>query len=329
MENSQKNLLLFVLISGLVIGLSILSLAGFRVAIESKKCAGCHEILPEYRTWEVSSHSKVKCINCHITPGIVGLTRAAVNIAFNVGQHYTGDFQRPIKNQLPVNSAACEKCHSYNREISPSGDLIVPHDRHRQQKVPCATCHRGVAHGDIAARSLTAQGDFIRISNEITRLETSGNTISMGDCLNCHEQRGVTTKCSACHKNIQLPESHTFQGWATTHGVEARRHVDLCIFCHGYGAVAQKAQRERKLDVYVKNGRFCISCHRTKPATHRDAWVPTHGSLMDQRGIQNCLTCHFLDKPKEKDANPVYCNKCHASYATPLELKKYARSGKI
>ncbi len=51
----------------------------------------------------------------------------------------------------------CLQCHSKNRLVSASGDLIVNHKGHIEEGVPCISCHAGVAHAKIAARGINTE----------------------------------------------------------------------------------------------------------------------------------------------------------------------------
>lgn len=58
--------------------------------------------------------------------------------------------------------------------------VAFAHDPHIRAGVSCATCH-----GDVGMK----QGQVAQV-----------RSLTMGDCLSCHQQRGAPTECMVCHR---------------------------------------------------------------------------------------------------------------------------------
>jgi hypothetical protein len=75
----------------------------------------CHGVmLPEWTTYQVSSHAHVKCVECHVGEGANALVDAKLNglwqmvsVTFNL---YERPIPTPVLNLRPARET-CEKCH--------------------------------------------------------------------------------------------------------------------------------------------------------------------------------------------------------------------------
>ena len=80
-------------------------------------CGGtCHSMSPEFAAYQNSPHSRLECVECHVTPGAAGWvasktagTRQLIETVFNT-------YQRPIppaleSNRLVPARGTCETCH--------------------------------------------------------------------------------------------------------------------------------------------------------------------------------------------------------------------------
>lgn len=272
------------------------------------ECSGCHEMQPEIVTWQVSSHSKVPCIECHEVD----------QEAYRAGHENQG-FKRPIRISDSMPSSVCMKCHTENRMVTASGDLVIPHDRHAKAGVTCVKCHSGVVHAKIADRGLTAEGP---LSNyKAWTVETARQVMtkfytqpSMWTCIECHKQAGITRQCSACHTRIANLPSHDSPDWISLHGKNARTDIGKCTTCHitpDLPKFASPSTGDLAAD-FARAQQFCYNCHLKRPETHQNTMVPIHPGLAAAKGIQNCFTCHERNRPESgTGVTGTYCNKCH------------------
>jgi hypothetical protein len=185
--------------------------------------------------WAKSTHAKVSCAGCHVDPGLMGfLTFAAKSIP----DFYSQLLQGPRStNLLSVpDKNACQKCHTNYRQVSPQGDLLIPHRAHVVVlDMNCAFCHRNLVH------SLNTQGF---------------NSPEMSTCLICHNGKKATDQCVKCHTGKQAPPSHQAKDWLQVHSQKTKT-VD-CGTCHGF----------------TQN--YCAYCHSQRPASHAGNWKTAH-----------------------------------------------------
>ncbi|HVJ48055.1 hypothetical protein [Desulfitobacterium sp.] len=268
-------------------------------------CQGCHEMKPEIATWQASSHSKIACIQCHQEINAAHLVQLI---------HFTKKYYLPIQVKEPVPNSICENCHSENRTVTPRGDLTVPHQKHETEGIACTTCHIGVAHGGIAERQETIDGDFSRWTDVTGRQNMAWQykTMSMTECLNCHKDRNGPQDCKSCHSRIIPPPSHQPKEWVQNglHGQEAFKNLDSCNECHSYSMNLVRVQNNDKVISYARSNSFCVECHSKKPESH--TFQPfLHGAraTQDQRG---CLVCHEKTTTKKANvATKTICISCH------------------
>jgi hypothetical protein len=111
-----------------LINLGIVSVASVGAVhySESNRFCGqlCHApMTPEFTAHQLSAHSRVGCVECHVAPSASGFVTAKLNGTRQLYQLVTNTFERPIpspRDRMPVPSATCERCHapmSPDREV--------------------------------------------------------------------------------------------------------------------------------------------------------------------------------------------------------------------
>ncbi|MDQ1354841.1 MAG: Cytochrome [Acidobacteriota bacterium] len=102
-----------------IINIIFIGAAGIRTLKfmdESVFCGtACHKVMnPEWTTYQVSPHARVKCVECHVGEGITALVdskfsglRQMVKANFNT---YTRPIPTPVHQLRPARET-CEKCH--------------------------------------------------------------------------------------------------------------------------------------------------------------------------------------------------------------------------
>ncbi|SDM70787.1 NapC/NirT family cytochrome c [Bacillus sp. OK048] len=309
-----------------------LGAVGLEATSSSKFCASCHEMKPEYYTWKASSHSQVDCVNCHIKPGFkqtakdkIGLIAKAVN---------KDDTQNvaPIRMPGEIPDSTCESCHNVlQRQFTVSGDIIIPHDKHKDEDVSCIQCHSGVAHGEIADREMTFKTDYDKWDSDLgiaAMADLKWTRPTMDTCMDCHESRQVTTECSACHTTGMLPKSHEEASFKTkTHGKQAKEELKDCNSCHKYMSSveiegyegpsvlekyiqADSGKVTKTERTYAKENTFCQDCHKIRPPSHEGSYFDDHGAQASKNG-ETCYTCHEPNRSNTSSSNTVDCSSCH------------------
>lgn len=201
--------------------------------------------------WRTSTHARMSCTSCHVKPGARGFGSFA---ARSVPAFYSQLVQGPHPtNLLQVpDQEACQKCHTAYRQVSPDGDLLIPHRAHVEVlKMNCADCHTDLVHAEN---------------------EKGFNRPRMSTCLErCHDGVKASNKCVDCHTRKQAPKDHSQPQWLETHS-EMVDKVD-CGKCHDW------------------TPDYCADCHRKRPASHAGNWKGGHGPRAKARG-DGCLVCH-------------------------------------
>lgn len=205
--------------------------------------------------WRASTHAKMSCVSCHVDPGI----RKSVSFgARSIPAFYSQLLAGPKQTNLLTAPArqACRKCHTAYRQVSPDGDLLIPHKAHVEVLgLDCVVCHKDLVHS----------------------ANTKGfNRPEMETCLEqCHDGVKATDKCVKCHTRKQTPESHSSKDWLEIHG--RMSETTDCGRCHNW------------------TPDYCKDCHQKRPSTHAGNWKKDH-QVRARRNGKGCLVCHSVAK---------------------------------
>lgn len=319
-STTEGKLKLFILASGALLFIVVAMIGALTFTNQPIFCSSCHKTMsPEYTTWQVSSHSQVSCVACHIKPGLVNTLLHKMQTLKEPVLYFTGTWEKPIKPTEPVENENCLTCHSTNRKFTVEGDLIIPHDKHEKAGILCVDCHSGVAHAKIYERGLTGEKSP-RQPEDWT--EAYAKTVftpdftnpDMDTCIKCHHKKGKPVSCETCHKTIFTPENHKNKvTWQKTHGLEAEKNIKSCQSCHDYGFENKHIKLDNEAAAYAWSNNFCSKCHSKMPPGHNNTtWRNEHKFAEAQKGKKNCEACHRLND-KYPDAAPtnVSCSKCH------------------
>lgn len=101
------------------INILFISAAGFRTLKfmdEPRFCGtACHRVMnPEWTTYQVSAHARVKCVQCHVGEGIKALFDSKMSGLRQLVKDTLNTYRRPIPtpvHQLRPARETCEKCH--------------------------------------------------------------------------------------------------------------------------------------------------------------------------------------------------------------------------
>ena len=236
--------------------LAVLVIVALGLPVFSTLQPGYYERYPDLRVridnWRKSTHARISCAQCHVDPGAVGfLTFAAKSIPAFYSQLILGP--RPQNLLSAPSRAACQKCHTDYRQVSPAGDLLIPHRAHVEAlHINCPVCHKNLVH------SLNAQGF---------------NKPEMQTCLSlCHNGVKAVNKCDKCHTRKQVPPSHMQADWLTVHPTMVGK-ID-CAQCHAWAP------------------NYCRECHSHRPPSHAGNWKQLHQFRAKAQGTKGCLFCH-------------------------------------
>ncbi|MBS4025330.1 MAG: hypothetical protein KGZ96_06600 [Clostridia bacterium] len=273
------------------------------------ECISCHVINPEIAMWQLSSHNRVTCITCH----------ADVDLQEFNQKMNTNSYTLPIKLNSVIKDEVCTQCHSLNRVVTPSGDVIIPHQYHSGLGIRCTVCHDSVVHNRIDERLPKLEEKFQdytawtpELAEEVYHVRFTRP--NMWTCLDCHRMLKATTQCAACHLRIPGLPSHEDPTWKTMHGVEGRNTLDECIHCHvsPIPAPPPEPSTHDPIADFARQTEFCYNCHLQLPESHSGKWLPTHPNAGITKGMPNCIACHDINAPGTRsNATATYCNRCH------------------
>ena len=230
-------------------------LIGLLLPIFSTLQPGYYERYPELRvrmaSWRASTHAKMSCAQCHVDPGVTGALSFAAKAIPDFYEQLI--FGPKSTNLLAVpSSLACQQCHTTARQISASGDLLIPHRAHvTVLDVKCAVCHKDLVH------SQNAKGY---------------NSPEMKTCMTCHDGEQAVDECVKCHTRKQVPDDHNEPDWLSVHGGRITE-VD-CASCHKW------------------TPDYCSDCHAQLPESHAGNFKQTHQDRIKVVGQDGCFVCH-------------------------------------
>lgn len=118
----------------------------------SQFCGSCHSVMgAHYASWSASSHSTVKCLDCHSDPGWVGYYHSKVDGVRNALDYFLG-IEKDTRSGAP-GPAACLRpgCHTDGDLCAAGGAGADAHGRHLES-VACVDCHGDVGHRNVAER---------------------------------------------------------------------------------------------------------------------------------------------------------------------------------
>jgi cytochrome c nitrite reductase small subunit len=143
-------------VMGMFMGLALLA---FRVSEahsylldDPKTCINCHIMVPQFATWERSSHRTfTTCNSCHVPHD--NIFRQYFFKAMDGGRHsllFTLRMEHQVIRAIPESRAViqenCLRCHEGNLALVPK---LVESGR------SCTDCHRSVPHGEVNSLAST------------------------------------------------------------------------------------------------------------------------------------------------------------------------------
>jgi hypothetical protein len=220
---------------------------------------GYYSRYPELRIrmqyWAQSTHARMSCVSCHVDPGPVAFMSFFVRSIPAFYAQLLGGSGKTNLLGVP-DRRACQSCHTSYREVSPSGDLLMPHRAHVEiLKIGCAVCHTKLVHWP----------------NPL-----GFNRPDMMGCMNtCHNGKKATATCSKCHTNKAVPDNHKAANWLKVHG-QMQSKIN-CGKCHGWSP------------------HYCETCHSVRPASHKGNWKTAH-AVRGRLDAKGCKFCHGGEK---------------------------------
>jgi nitrate/TMAO reductase-like tetraheme cytochrome c subunit len=289
-------------LAAFVVGFALVGLVGFvQMSSTPSFCGSCHIMKPYYQSWKHSSHNKIACVECHISPGITAEVRKKFEALSMVAKYFTATYG--TKPWAEVDDAACLRCHE-RRLLEGRVDFNGVNFDHRPHltesrrglRLRCTSCHSQIVQGT----HLTVTVSTCALCHFKDQEPNRG----LGACRKCHDvpdrvrtpagnpfdHTQIATMdmtCSSCHGNVVRGDGH----------VPKRR----CQSCHN------QADRLAK----YSDGLFL---HRMHVSEHKVDCQECHDEI--EHGIpsqQAMADAHSA-------ARPNTCQSCHGAGHSPQQL---------
>jgi nitrate/TMAO reductase-like tetraheme cytochrome c subunit len=309
-------------------------------------CKNCHEMSTEHVTFEASAHNQIKCTQCHIEPGAKNMLLHKIESMKEVYYHIVG-VPDQIVQTVPVMNVNCIQCHSENRLVSATGDVIVNHEGHiKKAKIPCITCHSGVVHAKAVERGLNTQKDMDYWTKEnaeklISKKYTSPN---MGTCIDCHskvnngekpwkDETYILPENTHGKHDEKKEEGHGAEMATTEMHEEVAADSEAAVKEHTQDIILQAIGKQKK-DVELSMA--CATCHKevATPKNHdRKQWNQSHGDVAFTN-LDKCMNCHQDSKwvkklPKENIVDLINAVDKEKYVADMLTVKNHSRENQF
>ena len=140
-----KNPLFWYKVIGIVIVFTVIVWGINSLYLNPSFCQRCHVIEPYYESWSTSSHADMLCIDCHFESGVVNFMKQRIRIFNNVITYFIEG--KITKKGFKPKNKVCVVCHVIDREVTPAGDVIIPHTVHASMAgIYCVDCHKEFVH---------------------------------------------------------------------------------------------------------------------------------------------------------------------------------------
>ncbi len=293
----------------LPVGLAVAALVAlFAVGVTAATlpaCTSCHGSDPLAEETEASSHSEIRCVRCHVAPGVASRLTFGSRQLFGMTLRFVPVGGRAIAS---VPDATCLSCHEQVLgEVSSSKGLRIAHVTCAVGRT-CGDCHSGTAHGSAVA--------WLRIAE-------------MEKCLECHGTGEVSADCGKCHDPRTQRERLGVGAWRVTHGAEwetthgmgnsdtcaACHPSNYCARCHGIDLPHEAGFLESHGQTAKESPSSCGTCHRRNfcddchglEMPHPAEFTPAHSAIASGTADVVCATCHVASD----------CSGCHVKHVHP------------
>ncbi|MBS3956090.1 MAG: NapC/NirT family cytochrome c [Clostridiales bacterium] len=238
-------------------------------------CLNCHSEGRERRALDETAHQTVRCVKCHMEPGLSGYVSQKIDFSRWVREYL--EVQEPPRNELMdgrVVDASCLRCH---RAVT-DGTITVGYIRVNHAQIAtgdsrCVDCHNQVGHPGVVTPAREPQ---------------------MSICMHCHDGVQARAECAVCHTRDvgdgARPAERTFP---------AQHAIDIawnyCYGCHD-------------------ESRECLPCHGVTmphpPDWIADRQVVSHGRAAAFTNKQVCWRCHYSAAGPFTQGDE-FCGRCH------------------
>jgi nitrate/TMAO reductase-like tetraheme cytochrome c subunit len=308
------------------------SLVSVEVTSRSQFCGSCHIMVPYYESWQTSAHSDIKCVKCHIEPGMDSYIEAKLN---GLGQLVDDTLNRTgFKPSASVTELSCTRsgCHTAETlagKTVDNGVFRFRHDKHLGKthlgvEISCGTCHSHVTgdeHFEVntsvcitchmlerdplaAARpgSASAQAEIrlvVRAGHAPpASAQDGGEPRPPSSCLACHDAPREVFESNGLTVDHEAFLAHGASCESChMHATAQPPPIEdgRCVACHTFGVERTLPVEEmHQIHAHGKHKIECFSCHG----------MIQHGLTAQAMSLEqfDCQQCHIDQHSAQRDA---------------------------
>jgi hypothetical protein len=284
-------------------------------------CARCHEIGPQYETWQHSAHQKINCVECHASSVATNVRRVATHLKGEAPTqvHLRGD---DVVAMLP----RCKSCHQQEFAQWSSGPHSMTYakafmDKEHNRKWPltddCLRCHGMHFDGGIAQVSIADAGRPTIPCLGCHAVHRQGAPMAkpqqrvgvrqevMRPSLGFYDRRsGVNVAASMLPMPAVLERERPVKM-----SPDARQ--SLCYQCHAPLSTMQAWSGDDRTPLGVHEGLSCLACHQKHGQATRQSCADCHPRLSNCGLDVEKMDTTFRDPKSGHDVHKVKCLDCH------------------
>jgi len=239
----------------------IFSLAAYGAVhhMESAEFCGttCHTAMePEYMAYQVSPHSRVACVSCHVGPGADALVASKIAGTRQLWQLFAGHVPTPVPSPVRTMRPAretCEACHWSEKSHGDKLRQIREYADDEKSTETVTTLQLHVGGGRAAVGAGTGIHWHMNIDNRIEFIATD-------------PQRQIIPWVKFTDRNGRVKE-YTVDGTTPEQLAQGERRVMDCMDCHNRPAHTFEPSAERAVDTAISLGQI----PRDLPFARREA----------------------------------------------------------
>jgi nitrate/TMAO reductase-like tetraheme cytochrome c subunit len=208
-----------------IVNLAIVTVASVGAIHYSESNTFCGQVChvpmePQFVAHQLAPHSRIRCVDCHVTPTASGFVTAKLNGTRQLYELVTNTYNRPIpspRDRIPVPAATCEHCHA---PVEPDREVKRAFREHKDNErsseiVTTLTVFSGKSHWHarpdvvvdyVATDRTLGTIPYVRVSEggktteyfaENVTAPPAGQPVRRMDCLDCHNRPAHTLASTA------------------------------------------------------------------------------------------------------------------------------------
>lgn len=331
---SSHRLPIAVVLIILISGIAVVTEKALEITENPNFCGkNCHIMRPYYNSWLASPHNKVRCVECHYEPGLIGHVKGKMGGLMQLYRYETTTEEYSGKLYAKVMDDNCLICHEkiiFPSEISYIGANFSHRNHLFQPKrgigLTCTSCH-SMRLSDRKEHLAVTDPSCTRCHPNFMQRDAGHIVVATSTCFTCHfrDVPGNTSisGCPSCHR----PPGETHRNYTNfNHASHVSRGFE-CLTCHintstGANDVVQESKCFSCHNIKERVKRYDDSgfVHKNHVTNNKIACLECHSNVKHTPAIKEnlCATCHDQEHPadwltthKEQVLIGKVCSNCH------------------